>query len=642
MDVQQRFAALQQAMLQEQQFWRALDPVSTCPLEQMLQAALVVRNAAQARQSELQTLLEEWQKLFGELEAEKELVKRSATLPEVLANLSKALDESETAHELVEEAFKKWDKAKRKSQPFAEAEQVLREARRHAREMDKLLSGRLAGLGALMEHFPEVAEDPTMKQVGHSLPKELMKVWKGCLSLDSFDSHAVHGTHRHPVYRVEANGQSFALKEYTIDDASLRTCTKEAALLMRLSHPHVVEITAVFTDAAKRKLYLQMPWYQEGTLRDWVQNRQPPTESICRALSQVLGALSHMHHRGVVHCDVKPENIFVDQDGVAFLGDLDVSIDAATRQSTVHQMTVRGTTRPHGQGFTPGYDAPELLRSGATAKTDVFAFGATLVAILPDNPLARQLAQRLMAESPEQRPTAREALRDAFFAQFVREVPQERSNCCLCFELVPLANGALCSLAHFTCQGCLGRHVASLLDTVEDSAGRLEQHRARGGRIPCPACLTDPSQEASVFTDEQLRGIEGPIFARYTAAKDAATENRLWVVYQDRFQAEVRRMRAEFQTQLDQVRQGQQQQHRELRSQAEEAATAEMLRRNFPNALQCPRCSRGPVLPEGCHDLRAHHGERRGRANVSNACRGCGFFAAERSAWAPWNGQMSP
>jgi uncharacterized C2H2 Zn-finger protein len=57
--------------------------------------------------------------------------------------------------------------------------------------------------------------------------------------------------------------------------------------------------------------------------------------------------------------------------------------------------------------------------------------------------------------------------------------------------------------------------------------------------------------------------------------------------------------------------------------------------------VQCPHCGAGPVIPENCHDLQAHHGERaRSGGQISNACPACGFFSRERGDWVRWNGQM--
>ena len=68
---------------------------------------------------------------------------------------------------------------------------------------------------------------------------------------------------------------------------------------------------------------------------------------------------------------MKPKNIFIDSYANAYLGDLDVSMDAATRCST--------TTATVRYGGTTGYMAPELERTGSTMQTDIFAFGRLLL-----------------------------------------------------------------------------------------------------------------------------------------------------------------------------------------------------------------------------------------------------------------------
>ena len=50
-------------------------------------------------------------------------------------------------------------------------------------------------------------------------------------------------------------------------------CYKEAALLRRLRHPSIVELEAIFQNAGH--LYLQMPWYENGTLEEWFTATRP-------------------------------------------------------------------------------------------------------------------------------------------------------------------------------------------------------------------------------------------------------------------------------------------------------------------------------------------------------------------------------
>eukprot|EP00961_Rhodomonas_salina_P299111 3938656-Rhodomonas_salina.1 len=80
---------------------------------------------------------------------------------------------------------------------------------------------------------------------------------------------------------------------------------------------------------------------------------------------------------------------------------------------------------------------------------------------------------------------------------------------------------------------------------------------------------------------------------------------------------------------------------RQQRGQTEEAQTREYLRSVYPDALQCPRCGHGPVIVDGCSDLRAHHGQRaQGGGTFSNACHACGFFSNERAQWMHWDGRL--
>jgi serine/threonine protein kinase len=151
-------------------------------------------------------------------------------------------------------------------------------------------------------------------------------------------------------------------------------------------------------------------------------------------LRQTLCGLEHVHRMGVVHGDVKPDNVFVDHDGVAKLGDFDVSHqqDSATRTMT-------------RIGVTDAYCAPELepklwaQRAPQPSKaSDVFALGLTMFDIMcsqqtlqrpvaldmlrehelvegGDNQL-RSLVGALTAPEPSKRPTASAALLLGAFA----------------------------------------------------------------------------------------------------------------------------------------------------------------------------------------------------------------------------------
>jgi hypothetical protein len=120
------------------------------------------------------------------------------------------------------------------------------------------------------------------------------------------------------------------------------------------------------------------------------------------------------------------------------------------------------------------------------------------------------------------------------------------------------------------------------------------------------------------------------LFRQFRAAQDAVVEQRLFDQMQHRFQEELAAVRAE-------LERG----NALARTQQDAEATAEFMRRQYPNAVQCPRCGAGPVIPENCYNLQTHHGENaRGGGQISNACPACRFFSRERGDWVTWNGQM--
>jgi len=134
-------------------------------------------------------------------------------------------------------------------------------------------------------------------------------------------------------------------------------------------------VVAVFEDPDpnRRAFFIQMPFYQYGHLESWIATYAPRGRAVRRALADVLSALVYLHSQGIVHCDVKPPNILIAADERARLADFDISVDLKTRVSVRY-----AKNRSTCVGYTPGYEAPELLRCGASVATDMYAFGATL------------------------------------------------------------------------------------------------------------------------------------------------------------------------------------------------------------------------------------------------------------------------
>lgn len=156
----------------------------------------------------------------------------------------------------------------------------------------------------------------------------------------------------------------------------------EARRVAALNHPHIVPLYhyGEIVLRGRRLLYQVMPIFHES-LRDRL-NREgalSPTEA-CRIAVEVASALEAAHEMGLVHRDVKPENILLDQSGKAFLTDFGIAREAMfLRQPGVIQ-TLSATGLPVG---TPEYMAPEQLRGGPVdQRADIYALGTVLYEML--------------------------------------------------------------------------------------------------------------------------------------------------------------------------------------------------------------------------------------------------------------------
>lgn len=151
----------------------------------------------------------------------------------------------------------------------------------------------------------------------------------------------------------------------------------EARRVAALNHPNVVPVYAAGEE--RGSLYLVMPILSDS-LRDLLdrERRVPFAEAVALA-TQVASGLDAAHAIGLVHRDVKPENVLVDADGKALLTDFGIAREMAPRGSG-SAATLSATGLPVG---TPEYMAPEQLRGEPLdARTDVYALGMVLYELL--------------------------------------------------------------------------------------------------------------------------------------------------------------------------------------------------------------------------------------------------------------------
>jgi serine/threonine-protein kinase len=151
---------------------------------------------------------------------------------------------------------------------------------------------------------------------------------------------------------------------------------REARAVASLNHPNVVAIFDV--GESDGRLFFAMEYVVGSTLRA-LQKSDAPIARKVRWLVEIARALESAHKAGLVHRDVKPENVMVREDGVVKV--LDFGIARRAQQGSPHTIdTVTGGT---GIAGTPVYMAPEQIKGREVdARCDQFAWGVTAYELL--------------------------------------------------------------------------------------------------------------------------------------------------------------------------------------------------------------------------------------------------------------------
>ncbi len=153
---------------------------------------------------------------------------------------------------------------------------------------------------------------------------------------------------------------------------------REARLMTTLRHPNIVQLQGVGRQGALPFIVMQ---YLEGeTLADYLKGKGGklgPVEMLA-VMRQVCSGLAFIHHHGLVHRDIKPQNVFISSEGHVTILDLGV----------VRDRSDPGLTKPGAMVGTPYYMSPEqILGTGEIdRRTDVYALGAVIFELLTGTP----------------------------------------------------------------------------------------------------------------------------------------------------------------------------------------------------------------------------------------------------------------
>ena len=202
----------------------------------------------------------------------------------------------------------------------------------------------------------------------------------------------------------------------------------EVAVMKKLHHKNVVQLYECIDDPEDDAVYLVMQFVDGGPMLKFDRDgtcAPMPLSTVQKNMRQLASAVHYIHRRGVVHRDIKPDNILVDVHGNLFLSDFGVS-----------EMVEKAPERVRSQHGTPLFLSPEVL-NGAEAgpPADMWAVGITLYAMVygqlpfyaetygamqqsvlrgritfppssPDKLKWRKIIEKLLTQDPSQRMTA--------------------------------------------------------------------------------------------------------------------------------------------------------------------------------------------------------------------------------------------
>ena len=172
----------------------------------------------------------------------------------------------------------------------------------------------------------------------------------------------------------QVSGRSVAIKmmnkKLENNARQIKLFVNESTALSLLSHPNIVQVyNTVITNSTK---YIIMEYVEGITLKKHIDHRGAlPEREVIYYASQILSALDYIHSKGIVHCDIKPQNIILLQNGNIKVADfgiacLDAMLDRSKEKSEVALGTVYYVSPEQAQGKAP------------QAESDLYSLGVML------------------------------------------------------------------------------------------------------------------------------------------------------------------------------------------------------------------------------------------------------------------------
>ncbi|MBI5068715.1 MAG: protein kinase [Deltaproteobacteria bacterium] len=209
------------------------------------------------------------------------------------------------------------------------------------------------------------------------------------------------------VYRVMRDGKTYALKigqarlsELGAEERveTLERLEREVAALMSLRHPNIVRVHSYerWPDLEGGFPYLVMDYVEGRPLQEWRERARPSLARVAAVFERIADALQHMHALGIIHRDLKSENLIVRQvDGVPFIVDFGIARPVLARNVT--QASAVGTLTHLAPEYATFLDSAEGRRGAPfdwQPATDLYALGYVLYEALACEPPVPRFPER--------------------------------------------------------------------------------------------------------------------------------------------------------------------------------------------------------------------------------------------------------
>jgi 5'-AMP-activated protein kinase catalytic alpha subunit len=160
-------------------------------------------------------------------------------------------------------------------------------------------------------------------------------------------------------------------KHKIVEDVDVVRVTREIKILKLARHPNIIQLYEIIE--TPKKLYLITEYITGGELFDYiVKNHRLSEERACEFYQQIISGIEYLHELGIVHRDMKPENLLIDHDGSIKLVDFGLS--------NIYKPNQKLTTACG----SPCYAAPEMIAGEAYhgSRADIWSCGIILFAMV--------------------------------------------------------------------------------------------------------------------------------------------------------------------------------------------------------------------------------------------------------------------